>query len=99
MNYKVWVEPEALDDARATPGNVRQRIKRVFKSFETDPRPASSKKLDVFAENCEPRRLKLENWRIIYAVHDAEQWVWVLAVRKRPPYNYDDLTDLLSRIN
>jgi hypothetical protein len=31
-------------------------------------------------------------------VNDAEAWVWVLAVRKRPPYDYEDLEELLTEI-
>lgn len=44
------------------------------------------------------KRLRLGNRRIVYAVHDAEQWVWVWAIRKRPPYDYEDLPKLLERI-
>lgn len=39
----------------------------------------------------EPEVHNPENWRIIYAVNDNEKWVWVLAIRQRPPYDYEDL--------
>jgi|GEM_PF-5378431 len=29
---------------------------------------------------------------------DEEQWVWVLALRRRPPYDYDDLPELIARL-
>jgi hypothetical protein len=38
----------------------------------------------------------LERWRVIYAVNEAEGWVWVLALHRRPPYEYGDLAALAS---
>ncbi len=49
-------------------------------------------------QNIELRRIKLEKWRIIYAVNDVEEWVWVWGVRKRPPYDYDDLADFAESL-
>ena len=98
MSYKSWIDPEALAEAQATPGNVRQRLKRAMKALSQDQRPAGSKALDWPAERFEPRRLRIGERRIIYAVDDDSQWVWVLAVRKRPPYDYGDLAELLPRI-
>ncbi len=98
MNYRVWIEPEAITETRATPGNIRQRLKKDMLALEQNPRPAHSKALDWPPENFELRRLRLESWRIIYAVDDAHQWVWILAVRKRPPYDYGDLAQLLRRL-
>jgi mRNA interferase RelE/StbE len=43
-------------------------------------------------------RIRLVNWRIIYAVTESENAVDVLAVRKRPPYDYGDLGQLLEEI-
>lgn len=99
MNYRVWVHPQVLDGAKTTPGNVRQRIKQAMLALGANPRPSGSKTLDWPPEAFEPRRLRIGDWRIIYAVNDAEQWVEVLAVRKRPPYDYGDLADLLKRLN
>ena len=99
MSYKVWVDPAALAEARVTPGNVRQRLKQVLSSLQENPRPAESKALDWPQEEFEPRRLRIGNWRIIYAVNDREQWVQVLAVRKRPPYDYGDLDKLFKRLD
>jgi mRNA-degrading endonuclease RelE of RelBE toxin-antitoxin system len=46
----------------------------------------------------EVRRLRLPPWRIIYAVNDDEQWVWVLAIYRRPPYDYEDLDQLVAKL-
>ena len=43
-------------------------------------------------------RLRLDRWRIVYAITDEEQTVDILAIRKRPPYDYDDLRILLETI-
>lgn len=98
MSYRVWIDPAARDEARIAPGNVRQRLKRAMLSLRDDPRPPRSKALDWPPESFEPRRLRIGQWRVIYAVDDADRWVWVLAVRKRPPYDYGDLTELLSQL-
>lgn len=98
MSYEVWIEPDALPEAQTAPGNVRQRLKQAMKDLGNNPRPAGSKTLEWPPESFEPRRWRIEHWRIIYAVDDTERWVWVLAVRKRPPYDYGDLFDLLRRL-
>lgn len=41
-------------------------------------------------------RLRLDNWRILYAIDESQGIVDVLAVRKRPPYDYGDLEELLE---
>ena len=43
-------------------------------------------------------RLRLGKWRIIYAVNEAEGWIWVLGIRQRPPYDYGDLPEVASRL-
>ncbi|MDW8389037.1 MAG: hypothetical protein RMK84_02835 [Oscillochloridaceae bacterium] len=42
------------------------------------------------------RRIRLERWRIVYAITEADQAIDVLTVRKRPPYDYGDLEQLLA---
>jgi mRNA interferase RelE/StbE len=78
---------------------MRQRLKRAMLGLQENPRPARSKKLDWPVDSFEPRRLRMGEWRIVYAVNDAERWVQVLAVRKRPPYDYGDLTELLRQLS
>jgi mRNA interferase RelE/StbE len=45
------------------------------------------------------RRLRIEDWRIIYAVSDPDRTVDVLGVRRRPPYRYEDLAKLIARLS
>ncbi|WP_423224796.1 type II toxin-antitoxin system RelE family toxin [Candidatus Amarolinea aalborgensis] len=46
----------------------------------------------------EVRRLRLDKWRVVYAITEVESIVDVLAVRRRPPYDYGDLNALLSEL-
>lgn len=62
------------------------------------PRPPRSKRLDQPDTDWDVHRLRLDNWRIVYAVHEEDKRVGVLGARKRPPYDYGDLTALLAQL-
>lgn len=102
MSYALFLEPEVHAARSDLPGHIRQRIKRAINNLAADPRPAISDKLVIDSlaapARVEIRRLRLERWRVVYAVHDDEQWVWVLGIYRRPPYNYEDLADLMGRL-
>jgi len=82
----------------ALPGHVRHRVKRAVDALAEEPRPKRSSRLEAPEPGCDLRRLRIEDWRIIYAVSDADRTVDVLAVRKRPPYRYEDLSDLIAEM-
>ncbi len=44
------------------------------------------------------RRVRLASWRVVYLADDERTVVTVLAIRKRPPYQYDDLEQLVKDI-
>jgi mRNA interferase RelE/StbE len=71
-------------------------VKRAIGALAADPRVSDSKVLNVPDVEAEVRRLRIKQWRIIYAVTEAEHAVDVLAVRKRPPYDYGDLGELIA---
>ena len=101
MKYKVYVLPQAWKAIKRLPGNVRQRVKRAIDGLSENPRPPGSVKLDTsrLSEiDVELRRLRIERWRIVYAITETELYVDVLAVRKRPPYDYGDLARLLAEL-
>jgi mRNA interferase RelE/StbE len=87
-----------LKETKDLPGHIRQRVKRTVKALADNPRPSGSKDLDVPGLEHEVRRLKLDKWRAIYAVTEADNAIDVLAVRKRPPYDYGDLESLLREL-
>lgn len=94
-----WLEDvEDRQVIQAAPGHIRQRLKQAMLRLGDEPRPPESTALDWPRETFEPRRMRIGDWRMIYAVSDAEQWVEVLALRKRPPYDHGHLAELLSCI-
>lgn len=101
VKYKVYVLPRAWKEIKQLPGNMRQRAKRAIDRLGDDPRPPRSVKLDTSRLpeiEAELRRLRIERWRIVYAITERELYVDVLAVRKRPPYDYSDLEQLLEEL-
>jgi mRNA-degrading endonuclease RelE of RelBE toxin-antitoxin system len=101
VRYEVFLEREVHQARERLPGNFRQRIRAAITGLALEPRPAPSQILDTSSVEVpigvELRRLRLDPWRLVYAIHEQEKWVWVLALRRRPPYDYEDLADLLSR--
>ena len=96
--YAIYILPETFQALKRLPGNMRQRIKRAIHDLSDNPRPTHSKRLYFPDSEMELWRLKLDNWRIVYAIDELEQIVDVLAVRKRPPYDYSDLAMLLAQL-
>lgn len=96
--YRLYVTPRALQEASNLPGHMRQRIKKAVKALADHPRPAGSKELDWPNVGHELRRLKLDRWRVLYAITEADNAIDVLAVRRRPPYDYGDLEILLREL-
>lgn len=99
--YKVWLRPAVHASRKQLPGQVRQRIKRMIDNLGQNPRPIESEALelpDAIQIEWEIRRIRLENWRVVYAVHESWQEIGVLTIQKRPPYDYEDLELLLSEL-
>ena len=94
--YSVYVTPSAWQEVKDLPGHVRQRIKRAIDDLTDNPRPSDSKALDIPNLDYDVWRLRLDKWRIVYAITETDRIVDVLAVRKRPPYDYGDLEKLLT---
>lgn len=97
--YRVYITPQAFSEMKGLPGHIRQRVKRAIDELKDNPRPPGSDELDVPSDlEALALRLRLDKWRVIYTVTEAEHVIDVLAVRKRPPYDYGDLEQLLSDI-
>jgi mRNA-degrading endonuclease RelE of RelBE toxin-antitoxin system len=99
----LWIEPDAYQARKALPGQVRQRVRREIEALASEPRPYDSRALDVIGldvpQGVEFRRVRLEHWRILYALNSAEGWVWVLSIQRRPPYDYEDLSELVDLVS
>jgi mRNA interferase RelE/StbE len=102
VKYDLFVEREVHAARLTLAGNVRQRIHRAIDDLATQPRPAKTRLLDTSRLDLSPtielRRLKIEFWRLVYAVSDTEGWVWVLGLQRRPPYDYEDLPQIASKL-
>ena len=100
MGYQLWIENEAKAEIRRLPGHVRQRIRRAVQGLSNEPRPRNSRELKATERvKLEVRRLRLDRWRVVYAIDEEWSEVGVLAVRKRPPYDYHDLPQLLAELD
>ena len=97
---RLWIEPAARDEIVKLPGHMRQRVRRAVNDLREAPRPSNSRSLDIpedlRIEGLEARRLRLDQWRVVYTIDTEWELITVLAVRKRPPYNYEDLQALLG---
>jgi mRNA-degrading endonuclease RelE of RelBE toxin-antitoxin system len=95
------MRPTVHATRKQLPGHIRQRIKRILDDLGQNPHPARSQSLelpDTAPTEWEVRRIRLENWRIVYAVNKTWQEIGVLTIQKRPPYDYEDLELLLSEL-
>lgn len=94
--YRVWIRDEAKAEVRRLPGHMRQRVRQFVQSLGQEPRPPATRQLRL-PENfdLEVRRARMDRYRLIYVVDDDCEEVGVLAVRKRPPYDYGDLSEIL----
>jgi mRNA-degrading endonuclease RelE of RelBE toxin-antitoxin system len=102
-SYRLWLEAEVHAARETLSGNIRQRVKQMLADLRNQPRPSQSQSMDVsgleLPDGVDIRRIRLEQWRIVYAVHDQEKWVWVLAIRRRPPYDYQDLQEIVQKLS
>lgn len=97
--YKVWMKPAVHDMRDQLPGYIRQQIKRIIDEVRHTARPAQSKPLvlpDSIQTDWEVRRIRMDDWRIVYAISEAWQEIAVLTIQKRSPYDYEDLEELLA---
>ncbi len=99
---QVWIEPSVYGELKSLPGHIRQRIRRSIKTLGSNPHPHNSKMLEMSPELQFPGlvacRVRLDNCRIVYAIDEEWDTITILAVRRRPPYDYDDLPELLSEL-
>ena len=94
--YTVYVIPRAWQEIKDLPGHMRQRVRRAVDGLAEDPHPPRSRRLRTEWVTPELYRLRLDRWRIVYGITEEYKVVDLLAVRKRPPYDYGDLEELLA---
>jgi mRNA interferase RelE/StbE len=97
--YTIYITPDTFQNIKQLPANIRQRVRTAIRELADNPHPSQSKRLDFPEFEGELWRLRLDNWRIIYQITEVDNAIDVLAVRKRPPYDYGDLENLLQGLN
>ncbi len=78
--WQVLVTKQSEKVLRKLPRDVRERIDRAILALAEDPRPAGCKKLEGYADLY---RVRVGDWRIVYAIKDAELIVLVIEVAPR----------------
>ncbi len=96
--YRISIRPQALRELKDAPAYVRHRLKQAIDNLEDNPFSGKIKQLSLDEDVEAVYRLRLENWRILYQVSETDLYIDILAVRKRPPYDYGDLSELLSKL-
>ncbi|MBU0512150.1 MAG: hypothetical protein KKD28_00075 [Chloroflexi bacterium] len=103
-SYRVSVDRQARKEIRRLPGDMRQRVIRILRALEKKPRPHTGHLLDTAKAGIELDagvdlyRIRMESWRIVYVIEDEWELITVPAIRKRPPYQYEDLEGLMGRV-
>jgi mRNA interferase RelE/StbE len=100
-SYRVEVTRAAKRELRNLPGHARSSIFHAIQALESNARPLTSKGLKStksykIPKDVELRRIRIDRWRVIYVIEKELSVVTVLAIRKRPPYQYDDLENLIE---
>ena len=77
--YEVRLHPAAAREYRRLQGPLRDRIRSAIDALAGDPRPASVVKL----AGRDDYRVRVGDYRIVYAVDDAERVVLVARIAHR----------------
>jgi mRNA interferase RelE/StbE len=79
-DYDVLIKTSAAKEFERLPPDVASRVARRIESLASNPRPKTARKL----EGGPPRwRIRIGDWRVIYAIDDTRRMVEVLYVRHR----------------
>ena len=84
--YKAQIEPAGARDLDKIDDPDLARIKSVILGLERNPRPHGVNKLEGPLH-----RVRIGNWRVIYAIEDDKQTVTVLRVLRRSERTYKRL--------
>jgi mRNA interferase RelE/StbE len=78
--WEIIIERQAERMLRRLPADLLRRIDQAIMSLVHDPRPAGCKKLRGYQDLY---RLRVVDWRIIYAVKDDRLIVLILEIAPR----------------
>ena len=78
-SYRVLIKPSAVKELERLPAKDRKRVASRITSLAADPRPPGADKLSGH----EKYRLRQGDYRILYAIDDADVTVLVVKVGHR----------------
>ncbi len=84
MRYRVEILPGAVKEYRVVPEADRKAVKRGILGLEREQRGPQVKKL----QGRDFYRLRVGDWRVIFAVSDPLRVVTVIAVERRTSTTY-----------
>ena len=83
--YKVELARTARRDLDRISGKALARIEEHALALESNPRPVGVKKLRDFLH-----RIRVGDWRVLYAIEDSKKLVTILRVLRRNEGTYRD---------
>ena len=81
--YEVRIEPRAQKELDKIPAGSFKKIDQAIFSLAKDPRPFGVKKLDERIY-----RIRIQDWRVLYAVLDKGARVVILRIKRRNERTY-----------
>lgn len=97
--YRVEIKKAAVKEYEGLPATVKKDVKDKLRELETDPRPPDCEKLKgVPKGRPDLYRVRVGDWRIVYAVFDKMLLVLVVGVRDRKEV-YAALRTFIGRAN
>jgi mRNA interferase RelE/StbE len=78
-SYKVLIKPSAIKELEIVPVKDRRKLAAKIQALAEDARPYGSEKLS----GQERYRLRQGDYRVVYAIDDAEQTVLVVKIGNR----------------
>jgi mRNA interferase RelE/StbE len=81
--YEVLLEPRARKELDKVPTEAFSKIDRAILALAQNPRPFGAKKLDK-----KLHRIRVGDWRILYAIFDTETRIVILRVVRRNEKTY-----------
>lgn len=77
--YRVEILPAALKEYKSVPPTDKESVKKAILALEREPRGPQVKKL----KDREYYRLRVGDWRVIFASSDPRGLVTIIAVERR----------------
>jgi mRNA interferase RelE/StbE len=78
VSYSVEIKSPARKELEELPDNVLERVVIKIDSLAINPRPSGCVKLKGFKSQW---RIRVGNWRILYAIDDADRLVSVTQIK------------------